>query len=173
MNVHYESCEQAPDAGPMNALLGDYYALMTSRIEEMGGAAPTGGQQATKEFWNEIDLFLPPHGRLFLARDDDGALLGCGSLKKIDARRGELKRLFVRPSARGLGVGRKLVQLRIDAARDMGLNELLVDTLKNNVEMQGLYDKLGFSRIDIYRESATLRMVPELGPYLCFFSMKL
>jgi len=157
----------------MDALLGEYYAMMTSRIEAMGGTAPAGGQHAIEEFWDEIDLFLPPHGRLYLAKADDGVLLGCGSLKPIDADRAELKRLFVRPGARGLGIGRKLVELRINAAREMGLRELLVDTLKNNVEMQGLYGKLGFKRIDLYRESATYRLVPELGPYLNFYSMKL
>ena len=59
------------------------------------------------------------------------------------------------------------------AAREMGVKVLLVDTLKANVEMQGLYRKLGYEEIDVYPESATYNMVPELLPLMAFFRMEL
>ena len=173
MKVEYENLRSRPEKEPMDALLREYYDLMVSRIAMMGGKAPAGGRKAIEEFWREIDQFLPPNGRLFLARSEEGDLLGCGSLKSVGSEKGELKRLFVRPSARGLGIGRKLVELRIGAAKEMGLKTLLVDTLRNNVEMRSLYEKLGFAEIDVYPESSSYNLVPELQQYFRFYSMDL
>jgi ribosomal protein S18 acetylase RimI-like enzyme len=145
---------------------------MISRIEAMGGSVAPG-KKALEEFWNEIDLFLPPTGQLVLAKSEDGTLVGCGSLKSLGSTKGELKRLFVRPQARGLGLGRKLVELRLDAARQMGLRSLSVDTFKNNLEMRGLYQKMGFEEIDGYSESASLKLHPGLDSVLCYYSIDL
>ena len=156
----------------MNALLHEFYDLMISRIEAMGGSVPPG-KKAIEELWNEIDLFLPPKGQLVLAKSEDGTLIGCGSLKSLGSSKGELKRLFVRPQARGHGVGRRLVEMRIDAAREMGLKSLYVDTLKNNLEMRSLYQKIGFKEIDGYSESASLKLHSNLESVLCFYTIDL
>ena len=173
MKVEYESRASAPDKEPMNALLREYYDLMISRIGEMGGATPAAGSRAIEEFWREVDQFLPPAGRLFLAKDEGGALLGSGTLKSIGGGKGELKRLFVRPGARGLGIGRKLVELRVASAKEIGLRTLLVDTLRNNVEMRSLYESLGFEEIVVYPESSSYKLVPDLQQYFRFYSMRL
>ncbi|PCH70712.1 MAG: GNAT family N-acetyltransferase [Rhodobacteraceae bacterium] len=167
------SCTAPPDTDKMNGLLREYYALMIARVQEMGGDVPTGHEPALKEFWDQIDEFLPPEGRLFIASDDDGRFIGCGSLKQVGGGKGELKRLFVRPEARGTGLGRRLVDLRIEAAHEMGLSTLLVDTLTANVEMRGLYAKLGFSEIDLFPESATFQRFPALRQYMRFYELKL
>ncbi|MEP5168063.1 MAG: GNAT family N-acetyltransferase [Shimia thalassica] len=166
-------CHEPPDKDRMNALLGEYYDLMIQRIVDMGGKDPSGDGDAIEEFWQEIDSFLPPKGRLYVARTEDGTFVGCGSLKVMDQTRGELKRLFVKPSMRGTGLGRALVQLRIDAAREMGLTELYVDTVSANVEMRGLYAKLGFEEISGYDGCATAKLLPELLPYLTFYRFTL
>ena len=164
-----EMATAAPERAEMDDLLSEYYALMHARLNDMGCQIETPGNQALEEFWDTIDDVLPPRGRLYLARTPDGALVGCGSLKEISAGKGELKRLFVRPAARGTGLGKALVDVRIAAARDMGMNELLVDTLKANVEMRGLYAKLGFEAVDFNPVSATYKLFAELLPYMCFF----
>lgn len=156
----------------MDALLTEYYDLMIARIESMGGSVPPG-RKALVEFWEEIDQFLPPTGQLVLAKSKDGALIGCGSLKTIGSGKGELKRLFVKPGARGLGLGRRLVEMRVEAARKMGLKTLYVDTLKNNLEMRGLYRKMGFEEIEGYTESATIQLLPNLENVMCFYSINL
>ena len=94
-------------------------------------------------------------------------------MKKIKPDTAELKRLYVKPKARGTGLGRHLVERRIAAAREMGVKTLLVDTLKANVEMQGLYRSLGFEEIDVYPESATYQLLPQLLPIMVFFRMEL
>ena len=164
----------APERREMNDLLTEYYTLIRERMLGEGVDVGEEADTALEEFWNEIDLVLPPKGRLYLARDTDGSLIGCGTLKQIGEGKGELKRLYVKPSFRGTGLGKALVEARIEAAREMGLNEIFVDTIRANIEMRGLYAKLGFTEIDFYSESSTHKLVPpELTQFLLFFRMEL
>jgi len=172
--MHHQvvSCFTPPDREEFNALLREYYDLMVARIRSDGGIAGDGAQPI-EDFWGEVDKYMPPEGRLFIARNDAGEMIGCGMMKKIKPDTAEMKRLFVKPAARGTGLGRHLVERRIEAARNMGIKTLLVDTLKANVEMQGLYRKLGFEEIEVYAESTTYNKVPELRPLLVYFRMEL
>lgn len=168
------SCDSAPERSEVDDILHEYYTYMFSAAKRSGLAIdPADGIRAAAEFWDKIDLYLPPSGRTYLARDDEGRLLGIGMLKKIRADAGEMKRLFVRPEARGTGLGRRLVEIRMEAARQMGLKTLLVDTLKTTREMQGLYDSLGFRRIEIYPESSAAKVAPHLVKHLLFFEKEL
>lgn len=166
------SCFEPPEREAFTDLLKEYYALMISRVEADGGDVGDGSQ-AIEEFWGEVDKYMPPEGRLFLALGDDGEMIGCGTMKKIKPDTAELKRLYVKPKARGTGLGRHLVDRRIAAAREMGIKTLLVDTLKANVEMQGLYRSLGFEEVDAFPESATYQLLPQLLPMMVFFRMEL
>ena len=96
--------------------------------------------------------YAPPTGRLFLATQD-GKPLGCIALRKLDATRCEMKRLFVRPEARGLRLGRALVDRVIAEAHAIGYEEILLDTLPSMVEAQRMYERLGFRDIPPYREN--------------------
>lgn len=94
--------------------------------------------------------YAPPTGRLLLARQG-GRPVGCIALRGVGPARGEMKRLFVRPGARGLGLGRQLVARLIDEARSAGYAELVLDTLPGMAEAQGLYLASGFRDIPPYR----------------------
>ncbi len=96
--------------------------------------------------------YAPPTGRLFLATQD-GKPLGCVALRKLDAIRCEMKRLFVRPEARGLRLGRALVDRVIAEAHAIGYEEIVLDTLPSMVEAQRMYERLGFRDIPPYREN--------------------
>ncbi|MFO0972255.1 MAG: GNAT family N-acetyltransferase [Phycisphaerae bacterium] len=93
--------------------------------------------------------YAPPRGALLLARCD-GEPVGCVALRPIDATTAELKRLYVRPDARGRGLGRALTEAAIAAARAMGYAAIRLDTLKSMVEANRLYDALGFREIAAY-----------------------
>ena len=76
--------------------------------------------------------YAAPGGYLLLAWAGD-ALAGCGALRAIDgsdyANACEMKRLFVRPGFRGLGLGRVIAEALFDEARRAGYSHVLLDTL--------------------------------------------
>ena len=91
-----------------------------------------------------------PAGRLLLARAGADAA-GCVGLRRLDAATAEIKRLYLRPAHRGLGIGRELAQAAIGAARETGCARVVLDTLPKMREAIALYRSLGFR---------------ETGPYL-------
>ena len=96
--------------------------------------------------------YEPPHGTLLVAHVDGNAA-GCVALRRLDEHTGEMKRLYVRPDARGLGLARRLVAAVILAARKCGYNELRLDTLPSMTSAQALYRALGFAEIPPYNNA--------------------
>ncbi len=94
--------------------------------------------------------YAAPGGRLLLA-SINGSAIGCVALRALDGSRCEMKRLFVRPAGRGLGVGRALVTRVMDEARAIGYAEMVLDTLPTMAEAQALYHAFGFRDISPYR----------------------
>jgi putative acetyltransferase len=96
--------------------------------------------------------YAAPTGALLLARFD-GDPAGCSALRRIDESAGELKRLYVRPAHRGLGLGRSLAEAAIVVARELGYPCLRLDTTPEMGAAQELYRSLGFREIEPYREN--------------------
>ena len=94
-----------------------------------------------------------PEGRLYLALTEDGAAAGCIALRRLDAERCELKRLYVRPACRGRGLGSALVARVLDDARAIGYRAMLLDTLPSLESAVRMYRGLGFYEIPCYNDS--------------------
>jgi len=94
--------------------------------------------------------YVAPGGGLWVAMVKD-EIAGCVALRKIDAERGEMKRLYVRPAFRGRRLGRALAEHVIAEAARIGYRQLCLDTLPAMGEAIGLYRSLGFVEIESYR----------------------
>lgn len=98
--------------------------------------------------------YAPPDGDLLLARNAHGTALGCVGLRRF-GREGdcEMKRLYVAPEGRGLGLGKALAEALIAAARTRGYRAVLLDTLADMTAAQALYRSLGFETVPAYYET--------------------
>lgn len=94
--------------------------------------------------------YAPPSGRLLLVLDG-GQAVGCGALRKFADHVCELKRMYVRPTHRGLGLGRRVAVELIETAQRAGYPKMRLDTLPSMTEAMGLYRSLGFKEISAYR----------------------
>src|SRR5438477_12082376 len=93
--------------------------------------------------------YAPPQGSLLLAPGR-----GCVGLRPLDTQTAEMKRLFVRPAARGQGLGRTLAQAAIADARERGYSRMVLDTIGEKMgEAGALYRPLGFREIVPYYEN--------------------
>lgn len=97
--------------------------------------------------------YAEPRGTLLMA-SVNGQVAGCCALRPMDSvdypNACEMKRLYVRPAFRGIGLGRHLAEAIMDAARRAGYHYVLLDTLDNMEAARSLYQDLGFEEIPPY-----------------------
>ena len=97
-------------------------------------------------------LYAPPTGCLLLATAAQ-QFVGCVGVRRMNSADCELKRLYVRPRARGGGLGRRLSEAAIEQARALGYQRLLLDTLASMRSARALYQELGFVPIAAYYDN--------------------
>jgi putative acetyltransferase len=92
-----------------------------------------------------VEQMAQPDLTLFVARDAKGCVLGMGALRRHANEIGEVKRMFVKPEARGLGVGGAILE-RIEAlARQQGLSRVVLETGSNFDAAKRVYERSGFA----------------------------
>jgi len=102
----------------------------------------------------EAELAALPGGydAILVARDG-GEIVGCVALRSLEDGACEMKRLYVRPTARGSGAGRALVETSIARARELGYRKMRLDTLPTMDAARVLYLSLGFRPIERYNDN--------------------
>jgi ribosomal protein S18 acetylase RimI-like enzyme len=130
----------AGDRAAVVALLREYWGYL---------GVPACFQDFDAELADLPGAYAPPGGQMLLARATlDNALVGCVAVRPVPGVPGmcEMKRLYVRPAARGSGLGRQLALAVMDEARQLGYRHMCLDTLPTLEEAQTLYRSLGFRR---------------------------
>ena len=94
---------------------------------------------------------LRPRGA-FIVAVSDGLPIGCVGLKGTGGEIAEIKRLWVAPSARGLGLGRRLMETAESAARELAIKLLRLDTNSALPEAGQLYRTSGWTEIERFND---------------------
>jgi len=108
-----------------------------------------------------------PKGIILLA-EVDGTPVGCAMTHALDDQTSEVKRVFVGPQARGLGLARKLMTACMDQARADGFTRMVLDTAANLKPAHALYDNMGFQRCGPYQDIPASAL-----PHLIFYETTL
>ncbi|WP_406873516.1 helix-turn-helix domain-containing GNAT family N-acetyltransferase [Aminobacter sp. P9b] len=136
--------EEAPNSAEARQCLAQYFDELAERFEK--GFDPARGNTTTEE------EFIPPRGSFVIARLD-GRPVGCAALRMIDATTAEIKRMWVAPSARGLGIASRLL-LKLEAiAAGLGAKTVCLDTNRALKEAQTLYRREGYEEIARFNDN--------------------
>lgn len=168
MKIDVSFVSEVPDKAAFEELLFDYYTDV-GQVARAAGVPDFVPEDLVASSIDALDEMLPPNGRLALAHDGAGRLVGCGAYRCVRPDAVEMKRMFVRPEARGAGLGRRLFEMRIEEARKTGARVIYADTAKGNRPMLEMYERYGFTYIPRYPENAN---PPEYEPYLVFLEYR-
>ena len=124
----------------VNDCLGKYYQIQFDMEATLAGDMLT------------LDKFVPPDGRLLLAYEG-AELAGVLCTKRLYPDTAELKRMYVRPAFRQLGLGRALVQCALAEAAQSGYARIRLDSARYMEEAHRLYRAVGFAEIGPYEGS--------------------
>jgi GNAT superfamily N-acetyltransferase len=124
-------------------------------------------QNFEHELADLAEMYGPPGGRMLIA-EDGHEFAACVGLRRFDDSTCEMKRLYVRPAYRGVGLGRRLVLAIMAQGRALGYERMRLDTLAKMAEAQRLYKSVGFRPIPPYGAHAvpgTQFLEAELDPH--------
>jgi ribosomal protein S18 acetylase RimI-like enzyme len=113
--------------------------------------------------------FWPPRGRLLVAQEGSRRIVGTGAIRSIDSKIGEIKRMYLKPEARGEGIGGKLLDRLILDAAEMKLSEVRLSSGPFTTRAHALYRSRGFQKRDYYQEAEPPR---EFSDRWLFFERK-
>lgn len=135
-----ESSIRSPAAA---LLLEEYFAYRASTFPTPGGY---------RVAFPDPTLFRRPRG-VFLVVTDDEVESGCGGIRMLSPTRAEIKHLWVRPAARGRGLGRAILAELERLAAELGASETVLDTNASLDAAGGLYRASGYSSIEPYNDN--------------------
>lgn len=128
-----------------NSCINAYFQELQERLEE--GFDPSNSVSA------HPDELIPPAGYFWLAKIEDEPV-GCVALKIKEEAIGEIKRMWVSHSARGLGIAQRLLTTLEHQAIKAGVDILQLDTHRSLTEARRLYERNGYVEIEPYNDNA-------------------
>lgn len=133
-----------PASAEARACIDAYLHELDDRFE--------GGFDASRSVSADPGELMPPAGAFLVARLD-GEAVGCGGLKITDPGVGEIKRMWVAPSSRGLGIAQRLLDALESQAVAMRLDTIRLDTNRSLTEARALYARNGYHEIPPYNDN--------------------
>jgi putative acetyltransferase len=98
-----------------------------------------------------FEVFQKPKSVYYIAETEEGKIVGGGGIyptEGLPSDTCELVKMYFRPEARGLGLGKRLLQLCLDEAVKLGYHQIYLETIEQMHAARGLYAHLGFKQID-------------------------
>ena len=136
---------EPPSSPDARACVAAYIRELGRRFEE--GFDPGNGNPTPD------DAALTPPAGCFLVARLDGRAAGCGALRRLEPGVGEIKRMWVAPQARGLGLSRRLLAALEEQARGLGFSRVRLDTNRALAEAQALYRSAGYRAIERFNDN--------------------
>ena len=133
-----------PASAEARACIDAYLHELDDRFEN--------GFDASRSVSADPNELMPPAGAFLVARLD-GEAVGCGGLKITDPGVGEIKRMWVAPSSRGLGIAQRLLDALESQAVAMKLDTIRLDTNRSLTEARALYARNGYHEIPPYNDN--------------------
>jgi GNAT superfamily N-acetyltransferase len=163
----------ATDASEVvDPLFSEYGEWVAGRLEQDVGITFTETDLARHHdaFRAELPRLLGSRGRLLVARIGDNPV-GVGTLKPVDETTAEIKRVYVRPAAQGLGVGGAIVARLLQDARAEGYATVRLETLRFMTAAQAMYRGFDFVEVEAFDGSEAANTV--LEPLTIFMALDL
>ena len=139
-----EVAVESPESEAARQCLDGYLREIDARFE--------GGFDVANNPTPSPTEMMPPLGAFVVARLF-GEPVGCGGVKRVDDKTGEIKRVWTSPSARGLGVARSMIGALEALARTMRLEALRLDTNRALTEAHALYRAQGYREIARFNDN--------------------
>lgn len=130
-------------------LIEEYLEWMISTHPEPDKVREVLASQGTD---SELANLTGHYERIWLATVDD-APAGCIMYKPLSETTAEFKRLYVRPTGRGHGFGRRLVEITIGAIKEAGYKEVVLDSDPELATAIAMYERMGFEYIKPYNDN--------------------
>jgi GNAT superfamily N-acetyltransferase len=127
----------------------DAHVLIMALNAELAHRYPEPG---ANHFRLDIEEVLPGRGAFVIARADQRIPIGCGAIRRMDTTTAEVKRMYVVPKHRGMGVGRAILEKLEHVARELAVTRIVLETGERQPESIALYQHCGFVKIPLFGE---------------------